>query len=220
MLTLQASAQRNVQRSRPYRLPAVCGNTPDCEGSRSQRRREQNVGKRPRVSSSGRSEMRDLQALRVSSLGMAGRMRRLEATCTAANKHAGTRRRHNGTRPLCGPAASSPYRRDRAAFAFVCLCSGRPARVGTEYREPCALLRAGVEAPRIPISHSSGRVSATAGAARQSSRLTIGPCRSPPLIPHFPVGSIGNSGRVDDVAEPTRCGPSTDAPPDMPGHAS
>ena len=135
--------------------------------------------------------MRDLQALRVSSLGMAGRMRRLEATCTAANKHARTRRRHNGTRPSCGPAASSPYRRDRAAFAFVCLCSGRPARVGTEYREPCALLQAGVEAPRIPISHSSGRVSARAGAARRSSRLTMGPCRSPPLIPHFAVGSIG-----------------------------
>ena len=49
----------------------------------------------------------------------------------------------------------------------------------------------GVEAPRIPISHSSGRVSARAGAARRSSRLAMSPCRSPPLIPHFPVGSIG-----------------------------
>ena len=196
-----------------------CGNTPDCEGSRSQRRREENVGKRPRVSSSGRSEMRDLQALRVSSLGMAGRMRRLEATCTAANKHAGTRRRHNGTRPLCGPGASSPYRRDRAAFAFVCLCSGRPARVGTEYRALCA-----------PASRRRG--ASDTDLTFERPRFRQGRCGTPSIPPDnwslpvtafnspFPGWIDRNSGRVDDVAEPTRCGPSTDAPPDMPGQGS
>jgi len=115
-------------------------------------------------------------------------MRRLEATCTAADTY--TRYGHVMARDT--PAAPSLCRRNRATCAFAAGGLLRFAYRTSEILRAAA--RAGVEAPQIVIEQSIGRFSMQVARTPMAWILPVRGIASFALDRH--------SGRVHDAAEP------------------